>query len=1405
MRHLERFVDLAARVMPLLMLAWATSLCAQTNCIEVVSGACVGECHPVTYIGAGSPTASYQWSISCGTITNPNEYNPHIACFDKSGICTIKVIWQERGQAPDSCTVEVVVYPKPKASLNLDQPVICKGTCTRLNVKFTGTPPYTFFLKANNDITRHLSDLDTLSIEVCPEDHVSYEITVVTDEFCTNDAPNAKAQLTVVPPFIAEIRNENNVLCATPVNEKYRWFLCGGSRTLSSDSCYAPDTDGCYCVEVYDDLCSDTVCFEYICDLSCAFSLPHDICTGDSVNIRYLGSRSPALTLTWIVDVDQFTGLRFFNVDSLALLYTLPGTYSVRLVAREGNCIRQCVDTVRVIGKPCTCDSFNTNSIKNISSGPGGCCYEVGGHVASPGCFQSVELHLSSGTFTNVAAFPNWSVSAPSPQVLVFQPVGGFIIPGNFNAGAFCVTGAQFYTIDVYYHFGNAGVADSCSFRYVFDCPWPPDPVRCDSLFSFLERQHTIRTKCCYNLHADNPYPTTFQQIHINLNSGNFVNPQADQLGGFSLLNAGPQSLTVVHNSGFIPAGVILPAWFCLSGTTNPVQLDVYYVYSAAGVSDSCGFRFFFDCPDLSDAECCDSLFVIFKDAPPQPFACCWDFELVSNKPKCFSKCCISASSGTFSNIVANPGWTASQTPNGICFTPVGLFIPTGLVAPGSFCLTGATNPVTFVVEFFDLNGKLNDSCKQRGVRECFSGPPPCSCDSLKASVVGTSFLPGQCCYDLNATIPSTNCFQKAQVLLSAGNFANAMAGPGYTLTTNGPQDICFTPLSGFFPQGNVMPGSFCVMGATVYTITVHFYYSAGGGIDTCTFRYFFDCPPPPPVCRCDSLQHAFTPLSSAPGVCCYAHNGSVPSANCFTHIDLQLTNGSFANVQTHTGWVATLNNPQSISIHHASGFLPAGNIHPVDFCVAGATTYQISATYYINSGGMKDTCIFKKTFDCPFLPDTLCLSQACPGGMRSWQNLATGLSQVYDMVVYQCRLIVAGQFTQVGTLPVNSIAAWDGANWYPLAQGVVGTVYALAVHNGLLYAGGMFQTAGSLSNVNNLAAWNGSSWLQVDNGVTGTTGAYVTALLSTSSGLVVGGNFQTAGSTSNLPCQNIALWNGAAFVNNYNATFNGPIYTLGEYGGQLVAGGTFTTPYLNIASWNGSAWNPLSGGITLFYQINYNGVASQVDYGGALIVGGHYKHADNVSTTQNIARWNGSAWSAMPGGDIPDTLAIVNDFLPFDNKLYVGGEFTQVGLVPALGVAEWTGTGWNTTGHTHKLVRALAAYDSCGTFPCDLYAAGEGFLNRWICLSSTNESANTIQFRIYPNPAGDHVDVHLSRVLPEGSTLHISDLQGRVRLKQKIQGESVHLQVEHLLAGTYIISVWVPGGNPAYARFVRH
>jgi hypothetical protein len=101
------------------------------------------------------------------------------------------------------------------------------------------------------------------------------------------------------------------------------------------------------------------------------------------------------------------------------------------------------------------------------------------------------------------------------------------------------------------------------------------------------------------------------------------------------------------------------------------------------------------------------------------------------------------------------------------------------------------------------------------------------------------------------------------------------------------------------------------------------------------------------------------------------------------------------------------------------------------------------------------------------------------------------------------------------------------------------------------------------------------------------------------------------------------------------------------------------------VARWNGSAWSALAGGVNNA-ETNASVTALDVE-GQTLFVGGSFTVAGAVNAT-NAARWDGTNWSALGSGlnQPAATLAVGG------TDVYFGGGFTRAGGKPSYHFAEW-------------------------------------------------------------------------------------------------------------------------------------
>lgn len=206
-----------------------------------------------------------------------------------------------------------------------------------------------------------------------------------------------------------------------------------------------------------------------------------------------------------------------------------------------------------------------------------------------------------------------------------------------------------------------------------------------------------------------------------------------------------------------------------------------------------------------------------------------------------------------------------------------------------------------------------------------------------------------------------------------------------------------------------------------------------------------------------------------------------------------------------------------------------------------------------------------------------------------AWSALGAGLNNVVRALAFDnqalastgaWRLYVGGDFTTAGGSSANRVARWDGTNWGALSTGMNAAVYALTLsRDGKLYAGGGFTTAGD-GTISGIAVWDGTVWAELGTGTTAGANVYAIAIDPATGIIWVGGTFPTAGSVSLI--DGFAGWNGSAWFQPdvWFRLVGGPVevYTiLSLQNGTLTVGfsnnsDNATSPLLITATNNGDA-----------------------------------------------------------------------------------------------------------------------------------------------------------------------------------------------------------------------------------------
>lgn len=363
-----------------------------------------------------------------------------------------------------------------------------------------------------------------------------------------------------------------------------------------------------------------------------------------------------------------------------------------------------------------------------------------------------------------------------------------------------------------------------------------------------------------------------------------------------------------------------------------------------------------------------------------------------------------------------------------------------------------------------------------------------------------------------------------------------------------------------------------------------------------------------------------------------------------------------------------------------------------------------------------------------------------------AWQDMnggitgLTGWEIIYALASSGDTIYAGGTFESVGEepgAPANNIAAWSTTtgSWSALEGGVTGSVHDIETIGDDVIVSGDFAQAGGIVTYQ-MARWDGSAW-----NAFGGLGSedYIIEMASDGTNLYVVGSFDEIGGVA---ASNIAYWDGAAWRamgtadgdNLAIAAHDGAVYMAEMNYNELEH--TYTS---QLFQWEDSAWAQVGPNITDFiYDLAFSPagilyVATQDSLawwdaagtswvivqeglndavriafqGTDVILAGSFTQIDGVCAS-GIARWDGSAWSAIGGPAHSVNGPVLAVAGPAENDLYLGGNFTCVAGAASNPVAHWNGAllepvGEGLTGIIYDLAYANERLYAVGDFTSTL------------------------------------------------------------------------------------------------------
>jgi Secretion system C-terminal sorting domain len=367
----------------------------------------------------------------------------------------------------------------------------------------------------------------------------------------------------------------------------------------------------------------------------------------------------------------------------------------------------------------------------------------------------------------------------------------------------------------------------------------------------------------------------------------------------------------------------------------------------------------------------------------------------------------------------------------------------------------------------------------------------------------------------------------------------------------------------------------------------------------------------------------------------------------------------------------------------------------------------------------------------------------------------------------------------------ISGVAGWS---WVSLNNGLNGKVNCMALHNNILYVGGLFSNASGVT-ANNIAAYdiNTGQWQAV-----GSLDNEVRTLCIYNNELYAGGKFT----------QLFAKWDGAQWQtpNNSGFIYGNEVRTLQVFDNQLYLGGDFELATgalrLNIASYDGLQL--LSSGFGVLTPVNDFEVLNNRLYAGCDWIKG--------TDTCALSLFDNGNWQTIlgpsPGPSLTWFEGDLKTLYANNGNLFIGGRFSITQMM-AFGnnlgkiTINTADGGINTLAPlalTDSAIYSLFAWDGALGFAGLYTSTSNSTMNHIAVLSSeqltglAKQEATEKKYLLYPIPAKDYISFvggvqHNTRVQAT-----IYDAMGK-KVKTIFTNPNAEIQISDLKPGVYHLS----------------
>lgn len=405
---------------------------------------------------------------------------------------------------------------------------------------------------------------------------------------------------------------------------------------------------------------------------------------------------------------------------------------------------------------------------------------------------------------------------------------------------------------------------------------------------------------------------------------------------------------------------------------------------------------------------------------------------------------------------------------------------------------------------------------------------------------------------------------------------------------------------------------------------------------------------------------------------------------------------------------------------------------------------------------------------------------------------------EVRCMIEYNGELVVAGRFTEAGSVSAKSIARWDGSSWSTFADGLgydpdtnpIGVIHKMVVYNDKLYVAGKFEMSDGCIG-NHIAVWNGNQWDDLNSG----TNSQVRDLEIYNEELFIAGRITQAGAVE---AHEVAKWDGNNW-SNFTSFFGTPSTSSPSSGWDFevfddklfMSGGIMDSSQVKhgtVVYYDGNNWN--------FSMINNTDYVKNLGvYNNTLICGVTYSYSGTGEVFEVYHQMvNDSTWSVFHESS---ELLFLMGIIEYQNDFCVFGadeNVLQDPIAPRIwklnSAGEWEGFGG--TGISGVINDAILFND-------ELYVGGSfnedngGSFNYIAKLLTHPVHVNEfeVEWDVFLNPSGKSIQIVVD-IPHQIQTLQLVDVQGKVVYSEQVLSnqKDYFINVSLFTKGSYFLQL---------------